>query len=426
MLGAALAFTGCGSDPQPKAITFDRSRYEMAVGIDAASSVRVTADVIAEGADLPDAKVSYSVADPAVAAVDESGLLTAKKAGTTTVTAECGGVRRSAPVVVYAQATAEQVNGLGEAYVNTYGRNGVKDGVVWCEHVASGAEVTFYGTELTATVALTGKSYARVFVDGEAEGTFKELSSAQDFVLAEELPLAIHTVRLLKSSETDDGIFTIGGFGTDGQFLTAAPKADYKIEFVGDSITSGYGALGKYGDARTVANSDVCKGYAYLTAQKLEADFTFVALQGICVNKNIYQPELRMSDMYRWVSPSDKADYSFDDGVNMVVLNLGTNDNSYITSVDGSYADEFTNDYEALLRYIREKRPNAKIICAYGNMGTTVAIENGIKSAIQRIGDANIEYLLLRPDSSGAVGHPSAAANQTLSDMFAKELKKRK
>lgn len=46
-------------------------------------------------------KVTYSIADPDIATIDENGIITAKKKGSTTVTAICSGISFTVPIEVY-------------------------------------------------------------------------------------------------------------------------------------------------------------------------------------------------------------------------------------------------------------------------------------------------------------------------------------
>ena len=115
------------------------------------------------------------------------------------------------------------------------------------------------------------------------------------------------------------------------KFYCAPAKSDLKIEFVGDSITAGYGVLGNKGDAWSVTNSDCTGSYAYLTAQKLDADYSVVAWSGICTKAYMWA-NINMDNLYKRVSNSNTAQYAFDFSPDVVVLNLGTNEATYLGS----------------------------------------------------------------------------------------------
>ena len=60
-----------------------------------------------------------------------------------------------------------------------------------------------------------------------------------------------------------------------------APGLAHKIEFIGDSITAGYGVDDEVKEhGFSTATEDVTKTYAYKTAAALQADYSIVAYSG--------------------------------------------------------------------------------------------------------------------------------------------------
>lgn len=432
LMGLTCMLAACGPEEEEEVkytLKLEGTRYELACDIDEATTATVRVKATANGEAIENPSVTYTVGDPAVAEVNAQGVITAKQKGHTTVTAKFMDVERSAPVTVYAKATSEQVNGFGAEYINLFGRNYASGEGMRFDHVGSAVEVAFYGESLSANVELLRTTdpaatvYARIFVDDDTDGTFKKLETKEDFTFVSGLNKGLHTVRVVKSSEFTDGAMILKDFDAE-QFLTAPYKSDYKIEFIGDSITAGYGTLAK-GGTRSAENSDVTKGYAYLTAQTLGVDYSIVAKSGICVKTFMWGGTDNMLQMYPLLTPLGTELYDFSDDVDMVVLNLGTNDNSYISysaSPHPEYAGQFPTDYKEFLTLIREKRPNAKIVCVYGNMGKYAPIDNGIKKALEEMKDPKISYYVFQPSASGANGHPSEANNKALVPNFVKYL----
>ena len=311
----------------------------------------------------------------------------------------------------YRTITEEQVNTFSEDYVNLFGRNEITSGILNLDNVASGLEFAFYGSGVKAEISVDAEVYYTLYLDGEEEGKrYPASPDRTEYVLADGLPEGAHTVRLLKSSELFDGRIRIRRLFGAEKFLAVGPKPALFIEFIGDSITCGYGALGT--GARTVENSDACSSFAVLTAQALKARFSCVALQGICVKAERWIPD-KMCEMYRYTSMLTRKEYDFSDSPDVVVLGLGTNDSQYITVLDASYAERFPEDYAEFLRDIRLKRPNAHIVCVYGMMGKVAAVDEGIKRAIGELNDGKIHYLSsFEADTAGANGHPSRAGHE--------------
>lgn len=376
------------------------------------SASQIVAGVYENGVQIEDAMPTFTVEDPAVAEVATDGTITPKAVGKTNVTVSYNEESTQAEIVVVSEATSEQINSFDEAYINTYGRVYEKNGKLCLDYVGAGAGVAINGNSLTANIEVDTTLYLCVYVDGADEYERIELTpNKKEYTLATGLQRGFHTVRLVKSSEVYDGQIRLVSFSSEG-FYTAPEKSDLRIEFIGDSITAGYGVLGGPGDGRTVKNSDACSSYAYHTAQALGADYSMIAIQGICVKANMWLNEA-MSDIYGYVSPLDRVEYGFTYDPDVVVLNLGTNDGSYITGKDYTYHETFSEDYLAFLRYIREKNPNAYILCLYGMMGKQAHVDKGINKAIAEMQDDKVIRVdEFAPNNLGANGHPSASAQQ--------------
>ena len=410
--------TGGGqTDDEPVySVSFGKTTYSLLLDDDSLSSLALGATAYTDGKADTGARIGFSTADASVAEVSADGILTAKAHGKTTVTASYQGASATAEVLVYGSATKRQVNSFDEEYIRRFGRQYITNNGLNADHVASGVEVTFYGTQLTAEIFASAAIYVTVFIDG-GEGAFTQLSAGWSTnTLAADLEQGIHTVRVLKSSEIYDGQLVFSSFDAE-QFLKPQKAPQLKIEFVGDSLTTGYGALGNSGDSRTVQNSDACSSFAYLTAQELGADHSCVAIQGICVKAYHWQTSRNMTEMYTYVSPMNTQPYEYEQDIDVIVLNLGTNDASYITTKDASYARQFPADYKDFLSLLRSKHEDAYIVCTYGMMGANTHIVNGISQAIEQLGDEKIVYFPSPVENrSGANGHPNKAAHVEMAE----------
>ena len=122
-----------------------------------------------------------------------------------------------------------------EEHINWYGRTYVDEGngEHWFNHSASGFEVTFKGTTLTAQFRATNYTgtwnpVLGVYVDGESEpknATVISLTEQKTTVaLAEGLPEGLHTVKVLKRSEGQSSENSLIELTTDGDFYTP-PKS---------------------------------------------------------------------------------------------------------------------------------------------------------------------------------------------------------
>ena len=400
-----------------KEIQLDKTAYGMTAG----SAMQVVTTAYCAGTVDENATITYSIEDTSIATVTESGLIVGVQDGETMLTVTYDNVDMVVPVTVYTETTAGNVNTFSEDYINTYGRTYITNNNLNLDHVASGVELAIIGTSLSVRLYATSTLYLRVFVDGEYKGERIALTAGtKDYELATGLNEGYHKIRIVKASELFDGQIDIISFSADG-FAVAPKKGDIKIEFIGDSITTGYGVLGVNGQSRTVENSDGFYSFAYRTAQKLNADYSTIAVQGICAKAYHWNKAWNMYSLYQNVSAgfnSAKYDFSFDPDV--IILGLGTNESSYLQPAYGgsSYGAQFPADYQEMLTYVRQKNPDAYIICVYGMMGSNITISSGINMAIQNMNDSRIEFMTFTANTAGANGHPTAAAGET----WAKEL----
>ncbi len=408
-------------------LAFQKTDYLLAT-VEQASTASAIAALQKDGAPA-EGTVVYEMKDPAVATYAD-GTITAVGAGKTTLTAsyEADGqkVTATAAITVLAETEAEKVNAFAEGSASLFGRTYFSGKQLVLDNVCTGTEVAFYGTSLTCGFAST-QGQIRYFVDGDTEGTAMELSASAKTLEIKDLEAGLHVVRILKASSPDT---KFGGairlaeapLATDGTFLTPPPKPDLKIEFLGDSITAGAGALGTSAQKQTIANSDPTKAYSYLTAQKLDADFSVIAREGMCVKDSTpcgYDKYLTQS-----VNSSTPYEGPFD--ADIVVLAYGENDMWHATSDEFPYTvEKFAEDYRSMLDLIREKNPDAFIVCVYGMMPASARplAKNTIEGVIADMGDSKVSSVFMMSNEQGANAHPNAAAHKTNANRLVKHIR---
>ncbi len=415
---AGCAFTEENNDPSPEdpsdqteqkteyVLQFDEQDYVLAEGENKGLSFTFTADGAAADVSL----LKFTSSDEGVVTVQD-GVLTGVSGGKAEITASYDELSARINVTVVAEATAEQVNSFDEEFVNIYGRSYIEDGILNLDHTANAVEVGIAGGGLSVEISATAPGYLRVWVDGvEAEERISVPAGKRIYTLAEGLPQGFHEIRLVKATEMQNAYWDILSFEAE-KFLCVPEKSDLKIEIVGDSISAGYGVLGTAGESWSVNNSDCTRSYAYVAAQKLNADYSVVAWSGICTKAYHWSKDINMADLYRQVSFANTEEYAFDFSPDVVVINLGTNEASYLSS-NASYADLFPADYKEFLTFVRQKNPDAYIICLYGMMGKNDKIDKGIVSACEQMNDDKIVYnpFTIVSNTSAANGHPSVIA----------------
>lgn len=215
-------------------------------------------------------------------------------------------------------------------------------------------------------------------------------------------------------------------------FLTSpAPLPSRKIEFIGNSITCGYGIEAAEASAPyTEETANYYFTYAAKTARWLKAQAYVVARSGIGVYRNYNGPKtgdaVNMNTEYKYTMLYDDSqlwDFArFTPDV--VCVNLGTND----TSTEGADSTLLAKGFNNLYKQIRSHYPDAKIIFLSGCMmkGNALkmakdAMDTTMKLALSN-GDTNV-YRLDFETHDGSLGygaswHPSMKQH----DVMAKQL----
>ena len=345
------------------------------------------------------------------------------------------------------KATAENVKLLGRTYFS--------EDKLYCALSGSGAEFTFNGTKCTVNVngdsnamnASAADNQARVgiYVNGERviDDMVDNLRESYD-VFESDTPQDV-TVSIVKLSESPMSTISIGDIKVTGSVIKPTPDKDIFIEFVGDSITCGYGADDPVKENHfSTKTEDVTKAYAYKTAQALDADYSMVSFSGYGIISGYSNNDKKVSNQtvpqyytklgFSW-SPNGSfvpanIDWDFSGRQpDVVVINLGTNDDSY-TKSETDRQEEYAAEYVNFIKTIREKNPDAKILCTLGVMGDRLFeyVQKAADDYAAETGDKNVytmKFDVQSPDDGySADWHPSITTHDKAAAKLSEEIKK--
>ena len=220
------------------------------------------------------------------------------------------------------------------------------------------------------------------------------------------------------------GVKSLNVVSSSEKAITPVEKKSLSIEFIGDSITCGYGVEGKnqYENFQTLTEN-FSKSYAYLTAQKLDADYSAVCYSGHGIVSGYSTGEKNsdsiISDYYTKLSKfaDYPGDWDFKNHKNDIVfINLGTNDYNYVTTAPETRNDEFIEEYKNFLELVRKYNPTSYIICTVGIMGCEDMYPL-IEKAVQLTADDKISCYKspvhdFQVDGIGSDWHPSVITQQ--------------
>lgn len=338
-------------------------------------------------------------------------------------------------------ATAENVKLMG--------RTIRKDDVTWLVQSGSAAEFTITGKSAEVTIAGDSsinneekyRSRYAVFVDDEL--VIDELMSAEEKTVSlfDGDTQRTAKVKVIHLSEAMNGAVGIKDISVDSSAVKPvipAAKKKLNIEFIGDSITCAYGVEGKDAyESFTTATENFMKSYAYLTAQQLDADYSAVSYSGHGIISGYTTDEKNtdslVPDCYGLVSKlSDYAvDWDFEaaDDPDVVVINLGTNDSTYLSIDFEERSPEFVKGYVDFLQMVREKNPDAYIICTMGTMGGAEVydlVEQAVAQFSEETGDSRImsyeSVVQNQADGIGSDWHPSEVTQQNSAYVLADKI----
>ncbi len=287
-----------------------------------------------------------------------------------------------------------------------------------------------YVKELKSEKEYKGAGFWEHFPEGEPV-RFVLDASEKEYVLFESPVEKTVVIKVLKLSECAFGyaglkkVDIIGGLRQAQAPRTTLPR----IEFIGDSITCGYGLEGVWGkDTFKTTQERPDKAYAFLTAKALGADFQLCSWSGIGITSNYVDPETIFLPETSWLMPAcwpytdksgqlrlkqepevwDASKFPPD----IVVINLGTNDISWVRG-----KEERRLAYVAALRQLIEavhrRSPNAKICCCLGIMGQELcdSVKEACKLFSKDFPSVQIKSLKFdmqkEEDGIGADWHPS-------------------
>lgn len=334
-----------------------------------------------------------------------------------------------------------------EKYVKPLGRTVYYDNCLWFSMSGSGGEFIINANSVDITLICddaTSLNYnhrprVAIFVNGNLQ--FDDVLNEKETTVTIELPTeneenTVTVVKLSESMYSSCGISKI--YTYSDKDIRASKAKQKKIEFIGDSITAGFGIdeenpKGSF----STATENFTKTYAYLTSQKLNYDYSAVAFSGYGVlygygsskvkgTENVlskYYEEAITNKSFDSSYPYNKWDFS-NNGSDIVVINLGVNDAVFCSSYQRK--EEFKKAYKKLIGLVRWHNKNADILCILGEVNNSLfpyieqaAKEYSEENADERIYSFSIDFKMAE-EGSVINGHPNAKSNEIASEELTK------
>jgi len=332
----------------------------------------------------------------------------------------------------------------------------------------SGFECNYEGTELWCEFESDYSCYEQwiaVFVNGALMTRQMLRKGRQKVCLFRNMQtLKVNHVKVVKEVQAMPGDETaylaVCALYGDGEFREL-PEPACRIEFIGDSITSGEGSYGSTEEQDWIAMwFSTTQAYPHYVAQRLQAEYRVFSQSGYgvyCAYDNnldhalplYYEQVCGVLSGERNVALGAKEPHDFSSWQpDYIVINLGTNDggafhnpewtdevtgrkNKMYNGTDGLPAEECLKKVETavtgFLTKVRKYNPKARILWAYGMMGTVTesAIKAGIAEYKKLSGDEAVRYVTLeeiKGDQIGARSHPGVSGHQAAAEKICEEI----
>lgn len=339
--------------------------------------------------------------------------------------------------------------------IKPLGRTCFIDNTLWMAFSGTGAAFTFRGTKAVVTMladdttAVPGneENWARVavYLNGSRVVDAMMNQPRKEFLIFESEQPADCSVEIVKLSETAMSTVGIESISVDAEegIYPAAEKAHF-VEIVGDSITCGYGVDDEVAEHHFVTGTeDVTRAYAYRTARALDVDYSLVSISGYGIISGYVdpgeppKPEQTIPQYYEKLGfsygkykghlPAETL-WDFSRKPDLVVINLGTNDDSY-TQDHADRQEVYRAAYVKFLKLVRSRNPQAKILCVLGIMGDRLfpVVEKAVSDYSAETGDQNIDTMKfdvqLMEDGYVADWHPTAVTHTKAAKKLTQKIK---
>lgn len=305
---------------------------------------------------------------------------------------------------------------------------GIGTDTVTFGHSGARVRLRFEGTSVGAWIDdESQKNYCMVWLDGEPGKKF-QLNHENDFyTLAHDLEPGEHTVEVVRVTEGFLGLAHFKGFALDhdAEVLDWQTAHDRKIEFIGDSITCGYGV--EANDPKehfTPATENFCLGYSGLTARRLDADYLVVSRSGIGMVRNYDGPydgsDNAMPDIYPQTFYTEtEPKWDFDRFTpDVVCINLGTND----FSTTGVNVDNYVSAYVTFAGKVLDRYPEAELVVLEGPMNNSKELRAALDRVVDQLQEQAPERVhFFELSAQGELGygadyHPNRAQSRRNAD----------
>lgn len=263
-------------------------------------------------------------------------------------------------------------------------------------------------------------NYIEIIIDNKS---FRlQTKYANNKFIVNGLKNGVHTITICKDTESGNGYLEFAGIVCK-KLLPLPTKPKLKMEFIGNSITCGFGADASEtpcGKGQWYDEHNAYMAYGPLTARALNAQWYISAVSGIgmihsCCDMKIIMPQVFDKTDMR----DDSIAWDFNEYIpDIVTICLGQNDGIQDSTM-------FCSAYVDFVKTVRNKYADTKIILLTSPMADAklrAALKNYLASIVEyfhRNGDKKLyDFVFEKSYNSGCMGHPDLKEQKEISELL--------
>ena len=186
-----------------------------------------------------------------------------------------------------------------------------------------------------------------------------------------------HLVDIVKANESNSAVLKLLDLSIDGELLDYNHNYSYRVRVIGDSTIAGYGIL-EHDGGGSIENSDSVLNFCYRALYEINADVDVLSASGWGLVFSIYTCPQRMGiiDYVDKVATNKTNDWVDNSKYDLLILSVGTNDNSYIQQdsvLKESRIKEYIVKYKTLIDKNIAINKDIKILMVYGTLNEKAA-----------------------------------------------------
>ena len=214
-------------------------------------------------------------------------------------------------------------------------------------------------------------SYLYIIIDRDYKNKTKYLTSKNKLTINLKDDNA-HIIDIVKANEANDVVLKLLDLSIDGELLDYDHIYSKRVRVIGDSTIAGYGIL-KHDGIGDVNSSDAVLDFCFhaLYENNVDVDVLSASGWGLCFSIYTCPQNRGIIDYIDKVATGKNNEWIDNSKYDLLILSVGTNDNSYIQNDPNKKEErikQYINAYKALIDKQISINKDIKILMVYGTL----------------------------------------------------------